>query len=259
MTCRFELEFEGKSYPRSCPTCGISGKCHKEYEQVKLTPAQAERLGFHYIIVDPKGKPEPDKAAKWNNLGSGIPSQVLIAIGNKHTKVSQETLDGVAEAEARQSAEVWVHPGKPGHETYVPGYTPPKYRPREPYGPVNCNVARTRNGEKRPLTCERCGKLNVSDCSSSELAEGCLFYTHEVGFGFRAIVGAEHEPKPHPFMAPSKFDPDIHRADVGTKLSRVQRAKIMDLIEDALKDRPVLIDIAVDEYTKRLIAILDET
>lgn len=35
MTCRFELEFKGEAYPRSCPTCGLGGKCRNGYEQIK--------------------------------------------------------------------------------------------------------------------------------------------------------------------------------------------------------------------------------
>lgn len=34
MTCRFELEFKGAAYPRSCPTCQF-GPCKRGYTQIK--------------------------------------------------------------------------------------------------------------------------------------------------------------------------------------------------------------------------------
>lgn len=48
MTCRFELEFKGQQYPRSCPTCGLGGKCHKGYAQIK-------KEGGGYELVDEQG------------------------------------------------------------------------------------------------------------------------------------------------------------------------------------------------------------
>src|SRR6478735_6568673 len=48
MTCRFEEESAGKQYPRSCPTCGLSGSCTKGYHLDKLP------LGG-YVIVRPDG------------------------------------------------------------------------------------------------------------------------------------------------------------------------------------------------------------
>jgi hypothetical protein len=238
MTCRFEIEFEGKDpYPRSCPECGISGACPRGYEQVKLTPEQGARLGFHYVIVDPTGHPEKDKQAKWNSLGSGIPSQVLIAIGNK--RAGKEPLVPAPEGVLS------VHPGEPGHETYVP-------RPKaHAYGPVNCNVARLRNGEARPDTCERCGYSNPQGCSWSSLAEHCLFYDHHPGFGFKLKPEYERNKPPHRGALAS--DPLPVPANVGIKLTRVQRAKIMDRIEQALHDAKAdLNNHSVEKETEQL-------
>lgn len=91
MTCRFELEFAGKPYPRSCPTCGISGKCHKEYSQIKKPEGG-------YVLVncnglDSDGTPIDNKGKPY------IPEEPLVPAP-----------EGVLS----------VHPGEPGHETYVP-------------------------------------------------------------------------------------------------------------------------------------------
>jgi hypothetical protein len=65
------------------------------------------------------------------------------------------------------------------------------------YGPVNCNVARVRNAEQRPDTCERCGYSNEQGCSSASLAEHCLFYSHQPGFGFKLKPEYERNKPPH--------------------------------------------------------------
>jgi hypothetical protein len=254
MTCRFEEEFAGRQYPRSCPTCGISGACPRGYEQVKLTPEQAERLGFHYVIVDPKGKPEPGKQAKWNSAGSGIPSQVLIAMTNK--RAGKEPLVPAPEGVLS------VHPGEPGHETYVP--RPKAYE----YGPVNCNVARVRNAAQRPDTCERCGYSNEQGCSSASLAEHCLFYRHQPGFGFMSKIGAtEREIDQTPSHLVGYVPPQPKPASVGTKLTRVKRAQIKDLVDqyridfgiyDLHKNSPAN-EAALDKLIDDLINIINKT
>lgn len=61
-------------------------------------------------------------------------------------------------------------------------------KPKE-YGPVNCNVARTLNGDKTfPAKCERCG--------SSNEASDCLFYdtVPTRAWGNDAVT---YKPKPH--------------------------------------------------------------
>lgn len=87
MTCRFELEFQGKAYPRSCPTCGLAGSCVKGYGQLKYAEGG-------YSIVDSLGR-TADQAAK-AKADTTRPHGVAAFAP---LKISRDTLDGVKEAE----------------------------------------------------------------------------------------------------------------------------------------------------------------
>jgi hypothetical protein len=231
MTCRFELEFKGQSYPRSCPTCGIAGKCRNGYEQIKHTGG--------YTLVDKHGR--NSKGVLIGEDGNAL--KVHPGSEAAEAKIYDEYAGGplVPAPEGMLS----VHPGEPGHETYVP-------RPKaHAYGPVNCNVARLRNGEARPDTCERCGYSNPQGCSWSALAEHCLFYDHHPGFGFK--LKSEYERNRPPHRGALASDPLPKPVNVGIKTTRVQRAKIMDRIEQALHDAKAdLNNHSVEKETEQL-------
>lgn len=75
MTCRLELAFSGKVWPRSCPECGISGTCKQGFKQVKLTPEEATTQGRSYVILNHIGAPDKPYA------NGTVPAAVLIATG----------------------------------------------------------------------------------------------------------------------------------------------------------------------------------
>lgn len=72
MTCRYEAEFKGLSYPKGCPACGLFGKCLKGYTQVNLTAAEAEQALCNYILLDRNGNT--------NKLFSITPDSVINAV-----------------------------------------------------------------------------------------------------------------------------------------------------------------------------------
>lgn len=66
MTCRFEEEFNHKPYPKSCPTCGLAGKCSKGYTQIKnegkpgyAIQAPNGQVNFYGPLGQPEGAQGP--------------------------------------------------------------------------------------------------------------------------------------------------------------------------------------------------------
>lgn len=126
------------------------------------------------------------------------------------------------------------------------------------HGPVNCNAARYQNNEPLYTKCERCDTYTPS--------KGCLFYDwHGPGDwrtkpqfaqygrhdGATGVIGptpdapnytadpprnkVEKVPDVLTKLSPAEFAARVEASggSVGTKLTRVQRAKIADIIEAA--------------------------
>ena len=64
--CTLQLQRLGKPYPRTCPTCGLSGKCH--YETAMTEPA-APKLGDRSTCRQ-CGKPIEFIAPYWRHIGT---------------------------------------------------------------------------------------------------------------------------------------------------------------------------------------------
>lgn len=101
MTCRFELEFNGKPYPRTCPTCGFVGKCVNGYEQIK-------KEGGGYTILAPQ-QPEP---------ASNVTKLELVEVGEGFRFDPDDLLE---KAKGQAFEKVVILGALPGGELWVSG------------------------------------------------------------------------------------------------------------------------------------------